>query len=57
MAYLPPTGFPITASPLLPSFQANRLRQFSPHTLLIGKAGHTGFGGLSTIEPLSASHY
>jgi hypothetical protein len=56
MAVLPPTGFPATAYPQLPAYDADRLRQFDPDTLPIGRAGDQGYGGRSVVDPTSASH-
>lgn len=56
MAILPPTGFPATAFPSLPSFSRDKIRQFSVHTLSIGLPGQLGFGGISTVNPITVSH-
>lgn len=56
MAVLPSTGFPVTAYPALPSFVANKLRQFDLHTLPIGRPGDRPYGGRSVVDPTSASH-
>lgn len=56
MAVLPSTGFPATAYPVLPTFAANKLRQFDLHTLPIGRPGDRPYGGRSVVDPTSASH-
>jgi hypothetical protein len=56
MALLPATGFPATVYPSLPSFSADKIRQFEPRTLPIGIPGDMSYGGRSTIEPTTASH-